>query len=110
MEQNLKLKIMLKTTDKIAVWMESNLDDDYGKMGISALRYLNNEIVCVVDSTFAGKKLSEVSIQGILSNENESKNYAWDGARGESNASFPLNSRNEEVNHNQMHKPRICTL
>ena len=62
MEQNLKLKIMLKTTDKIAVWMESNLDDDYGKMGISALRYLNNEIVCVVDSVFAGKKLSEVSI------------------------------------------------
>ncbi len=40
MEQNLNLKIMLKTTDKIAVWMESNLDDDYGKMGISALRYL----------------------------------------------------------------------
>ena len=62
MEQNLNLKIMLKTTDKIAVWMESNLDDDYGKMGISALRYLANEIVCVVDSAFAGKKLSEVSI------------------------------------------------
>ena len=53
---------MLKKTDKVAVWMESNLDDDYGKMGISALRYLNNEIVCVVDSVFAGKKLSEVSI------------------------------------------------
>ena len=58
MEQNLNLKIMLKTTDKIAVWMESNLDDDYGKMGISALRYLDNEIVCVVDSVFAGKKLN----------------------------------------------------
>jgi hypothetical protein len=56
MEQNLKLKIMLKTTDKIAVWMESNLDDDYGKMGISALRYLNNEIVCVVDSVFCRQK------------------------------------------------------
>jgi uncharacterized NAD-dependent epimerase/dehydratase family protein len=53
---------MLQKTDKVAVWMESNLDDDYGKMGISALRYLNNEIVCVVDSVFAGKKLSEVSI------------------------------------------------
>ena len=62
MEQNLNLKIMLKTTDKIAVWMESNLDDDYGKMGISALRYLDNEIVCVVDSVYTGKKLSEVSI------------------------------------------------
>ena len=62
MGQNLKLKIMLKPTDKIAVWMESSLDDDYGKMGISALRYLDNEILCVVDSVCAGKKISEVSI------------------------------------------------
>ena len=38
---------MLKPTDKVAVWMESSLDDDYGKMGISALRYLDNEILCV---------------------------------------------------------------
>ena len=62
MGQNLKLKVMLKQTDKIAIWMESSLDDDYGKMGISALRYLDNEILCVIDSVFAGKKLSEVSI------------------------------------------------
>ena len=62
MEQNLKLKIMLKPTNKIAVWMESSLDDDYGKMGISALRYLDNEILCVVDSVYTGKKISEVSI------------------------------------------------
>ena len=62
MGQNLKLKIMLKPTDKIAVWMKSSLDDDYGKMGISALRYLDNEILCVVDSVYAGKKISEVSI------------------------------------------------
>jgi uncharacterized NAD-dependent epimerase/dehydratase family protein len=53
---------MLKQTDKIAIWMESSIDDDYGKMGISALRYLDNEILCVVDSVFAGKKLSEISI------------------------------------------------
>ena len=53
---------MLKETDKIAIWMESSIDDDYGKMGISALRYLDNEIVCVIDSVFAGKKISEVSI------------------------------------------------
>ena len=53
---------MLKQTDKIAIWMESSIDDDYGKMGISALRYLDNEIVCVIDSVFAGKKISEVSI------------------------------------------------
>ena len=53
---------MLKQTDKIAIWMESSIDDDYGKMGISALRYLDNDIVCVIDSIFAGKKISEVSI------------------------------------------------
>jgi len=53
---------MLKPTDKVAVWMESSLDDDYGKMGISALRYLDNEILCVVDSVFAGKNISDLSI------------------------------------------------
>ena len=62
MEQNLKLRVMLKQSDKIAIWMESSIDDDYGKMGISALRYLDNEILCVIDSVFAGKKISEVSI------------------------------------------------
>ncbi len=62
MGQNLKPKVMLKQSDKIAIWMESSLDDDYGKMGISALRYLDNEILCVIDSVFAGKKISEVSI------------------------------------------------
>ena len=60
--QNLKQITMLKQTDKIAIWMESSIDDDYGKMGISALRYLDNDIVCVIDSIFAGKKISEVSI------------------------------------------------
>ena len=53
---------MLKSSDKIAVWMEASIDDDYGKMGISAFRYLSNEIVCVIDSVLAGKKISEVSI------------------------------------------------
>ena len=62
MGQYLKLRAMLKQTDKIAIWMESSLDDDLGKMGISALRYLDNEIFCVIDSVFAGKKISEVSI------------------------------------------------
>ena len=47
---------MLKETDKIAIWMESSIDDDYGKMGISALRYLDNEIVCVIDSVFCRKE------------------------------------------------------
>ena len=50
---------MLKPNDKIAIWMEASIDDDFGKMGISALRYLNNEIVCVIDSVYKGKKSYE---------------------------------------------------
>ena len=53
---------MLKPNDKIAMWMEASIDDDFGKMGISALRYLNNDIVCVIDSVYKGKKISDVSI------------------------------------------------
>lgn len=53
---------MLKPNDKIAIWMEASIDDDFGKMGISALRYLNNHIVCVIDSVYKGKKISDVSI------------------------------------------------
>jgi len=52
---------MLNSKDKMAIWMEGSLDDDYGKMGISAMRYLENEIVCVIDSTHSGKVVSEVS-------------------------------------------------
>ena len=52
---------MLKTNHKVAIWMEGSLDDDYGKMGISAMRYLENEIVCVIDSTHSGKVVPEVS-------------------------------------------------
>ena len=50
---------MLKNNQKVAIWMEGSLDDDYGKMGISAMRYLENEIVCVIDSTHSGKVVSE---------------------------------------------------
>ena len=52
---------MFNNKDKVAIWMEGSLDDDYGKMGISAMRYLENEIVCVIDSTHSGKVVSEVS-------------------------------------------------
>ena len=51
---------MLNSKDKVAVWMEGSLDDDYGKMGISAMRYLENEIVCVIDSTHSGKAVADV--------------------------------------------------
>ena len=52
---------MLNSKHKMAIWMEGSLDDDYGKMGISAMRYLENDIVCVIDSTHSGKVVSEVS-------------------------------------------------
>ena len=52
---------MLKNNHKVAIWMEGSLDDDYGKMGISAMRYLENEIVCVIDSTHSGKVVPQVS-------------------------------------------------
>ena len=52
---------MFNNKDKVAIWMEGSLDDDYGKMGISAMRYLENEIVCVIDSIHSGKVVSEVS-------------------------------------------------
>ena len=51
---------MLNNNQKVAIWMEGSLDDDYGKMGISAMRYLDNEIVCVIDSTHSGKLIPEV--------------------------------------------------
>ncbi len=51
---------MLNNNHKVAIWMEGSLDDDYGKMGISAMRYLDNEIVCVIDSTHSGKLIPEV--------------------------------------------------
>ena len=40
--------------------MEQNLDTDYGKMGFGVMRYSSNPIVCVIDSKFAGKTVSEV--------------------------------------------------
>ncbi len=52
---------MLNSKHKVAIWMEGSLDDDYGKMGISAMRYLENDIVCVIDSTHSGKVVREVS-------------------------------------------------
>ena len=51
---------MFNNKDKVAIWMEGSLDDDYGKMGISAMRYLENEIVCLIDRTHSAKVVSEV--------------------------------------------------
>jgi len=50
---------MLKDNQKLAIFMEANLDSDYGKMGYGVMRYISNPVCCVVDSTNAGKKVNE---------------------------------------------------
>ena len=48
---------MLNLKDTVAIYMESNLDSDYGKMGMGVIRYLTNQITCVIDSNHAGKSI-----------------------------------------------------
>ena len=48
---------MLNLKDTVAIYMESNLDSDYGKMGMGVIRYLANQITCVIDSNNAGKSI-----------------------------------------------------
>jgi uncharacterized NAD-dependent epimerase/dehydratase family protein len=50
---------MLNTHDKVAIYMESNLDSDYGKTGMGIIRYLSNPITCVIDSLNAGSNISK---------------------------------------------------
>ena len=52
---------MLEPRHRIAIYMEANLDSDYGKMGFGVMRFCRNEIVCIVDSTHAGKTVREAS-------------------------------------------------
>ena len=51
---------MLTKHQKVAIYMEQNLDSDYGKMGFGVMRYGRNPVVCVIDSTHAGKRVREV--------------------------------------------------
>ena len=51
---------MLDHDQKIAIYMEGQLDNDYGKMGFGVMRYSRNPVGCVVDSTHAGKVVSQV--------------------------------------------------
>lgn len=51
---------MLEKNRKLAIYMEGNLDTDYGKMGFGVMRYSLNPVVCAIDSTHKGKKVSEV--------------------------------------------------
>ena len=53
---------MLKSTHKIAVYMEGHIDSDYGKMGTGVARYLPNPIVGVIDEKLAGKQIQDYMI------------------------------------------------
>ena len=51
---------MLKTHHKIALFMEGATGQLEGKMGSGILRYSENPIVCVIDSTKAGSSIKEL--------------------------------------------------
>ncbi len=50
---------MLQPKDKVAIYMEGHLESDFGKMGFGAVRYLANDIVAVIDSSQAGREMSD---------------------------------------------------
>lgn len=52
---------MLNSNKKVALFMQGALNENFGKLGLAALRYSQNEIVCVVDSDYAGKDAEEVT-------------------------------------------------
>ncbi len=52
---------MLQKNQKIAIYMDKNLDSDYGKMGFGVMRYSQNPVVCVIDSVHRGKKVNEAT-------------------------------------------------
>ena len=50
---------MLKSNERVAVYMEGHIDSDYGKMGTGVVRYLKNPIIGVIDKTHAGKSMTD---------------------------------------------------
>ena len=59
MVENLKKLFMLKTNQKVAIYMEGHIHSEYGKMGMGVLRYLENKIVCVIDSKFSNSNIKD---------------------------------------------------
>ena len=49
---------MLKSDQKVAIFMQGYLHSDFGKMGLGVLRYLTNPIVGVIDSEHAGSNIN----------------------------------------------------
>lgn len=55
---------MLKPDQALSIFMEDTLGLSHGKMGYGVIRYSPNPVVCVIDSTQAGKMVSEV-VEGL---------------------------------------------
>ncbi len=53
---------MLNPDQALALFMEDTLGLDDGKMGYGVLRYSSNPVVCVIDSSQAGKQVSDVVV------------------------------------------------
>lgn len=50
---------MLHKNQKLAIFMQDNLDSDYGKMGFGVMRYAPNPVACVIDSAHAGMRVCD---------------------------------------------------
>lgn len=50
---------MLKPHQKVALYMEGFIHNDYGKMGLGVVRYLQNPIVGIIDSQHAGSNINK---------------------------------------------------
>ena len=50
---------MLKPNQKVAIYMEGFIHSDYGKMGLGVARYLQNHIVGIIDSKYAGSNINK---------------------------------------------------
>ncbi len=50
---------MLKKNQNVAIYMEGHIYSEYGKMGMGVLRYLENKIVCVIDSKFSNSNIKD---------------------------------------------------
>ncbi len=50
---------MFEHHQKLAIFMEGALDNDSGKMGFGLMRFSKHPIVCVIDSNYEGKSVSE---------------------------------------------------
>src|SRR5579862_8358810 len=52
---------MLNRQDRLAIYMQGQLEGNVGKMGIGILRYSPNPVVCVIDSVTAGRDAADVT-------------------------------------------------